>query len=86
MNRITLIADYLKRPGAEDEVLRAVRPRLYLSDDSLMDFGTPGAAEERRQIRRLRWYRFCFWAGMVVVVLAIGFAVGYNVHVHLAPR
>ena len=74
MQRVSAIVRNLK---SEDEMLNAIRPIMYAPD--LMDFGTPDAAEERRQARREKLYRRCFRIGMVVVLLIIGFYVGRNV-------
>jgi hypothetical protein len=69
----------------EDAMLNAIRPLTYASHvpENFMDFGTPGALEERRRVRRERLYRRCFWPVIVFVMLAIGFVAGYNVRLSM---
>jgi hypothetical protein len=69
----------------EDDMLNAIRPSLYASHvpENFMDFGLSGAAEERRRIRRERLWRHCYRAGIVFVMLAIGFIAGYNVRLSM---
>jgi hypothetical protein len=77
--RVSSIVRNLK-PSTEEDMLRAIRPILYATD--LMDFGTPGALEERKQARRLRLYRHAFWAGIIAAALIGVFLLGYNMRVH----
>lgn len=63
----------------EDELLKLVRPRTYLTDDSWTNWGLPDSIEERKKAKRERRYRFFYWAGIYFVIFVVGFFVGRNI-------
>lgn len=66
-------------PQDEDELLKLVRPRTYLTDDSWTNWGLPDSIEDRKKAKRERIYRVFYWIGVYFVIFAVGFFVGRNI-------
>lgn len=62
-------------------MIEAMTHRAWVPEN-FQSFGTPRAAEERKQARRERLWRHVYRAGMVFVVLSVGIILGYNLRIN----
>lgn len=82
-----MIKVFPHRQSAIEANLLRVKPLLEAPAhiaESIMDFGTPREAVERKRRRLERQWRILYRAGLAFALLAMGFIAGYNVHLRIA--